>query len=119
MDLTYDAGVNEREGSERLRDLFNEAGCSIVMNVPYELEAGPVTLDGWDAARKIGFEFITGEAHDRAEFSASIIAEIETRMGRGELYLFLLDEAVAPRPEALDRAARRFLEMLKSRGVLR
>lgn len=111
--------MNEREGSERLRDIFNEAGCSIETNVPLHLEAGTVTLDGWDSERKIGFEFITGEAGDRAQFSASVIAEIETRMGRGELYLFLLDEAIAPRPESLDRAAHRFLDLLKSRGILK
>jgi hypothetical protein len=110
--------VNEREGSERLRAIFNEAGCSIASDVPLRLDAGTVTLDGWDASRKIGFEFITGEAGDRAEFTPSVLAEIETRMDRGELYLFLIDEALVPRPESLDRAARRFLELLKSRGVL-
>lgn len=111
--------MNEREGSERLRAIFNGAGCSIATNVAFELDAGTVTLDGWDATRKIGFEFITTEAGDRAEFTPSVLAEIETRMDRGELYLFLIDEALVPRPESLDRAARRFLELLKSRGVLR
>lgn len=111
--------VNEREGAERLRDIFQRAGCSIARNVPLVLDAGTVHLDGWDATRKVGFEFITTEAGDRAEFTPSVLAELETRMDRGELYLFLLDEALAPRPESLDRAAQRFLDMLKSRGVLR
>jgi hypothetical protein len=110
--------VHEREGAEKLSEIFNRAGCSIEMNVPFVLDAGTVTLDGWDANKKIGFEFITTEAGDRAEFTASVIAEIETRMDRGELYLFLLDEALVPRPESLERAANRFLELLKSRGVL-
>ena len=110
--------VREREGAEQLRELFDRAGCAIQMNVPLRLDAGTVTLDGWDPAKKIGFEFITTEAGDRAEFTASVIAEIETRMDRGELYLFLLDEALVPRPESLERAANRFLDTLRSRGVL-
>lgn len=111
--------MNERDGCETLRKIFNDAGCSIASNVPYELDAGRVTLDGWDAVRRVGFEFITTEAGDRAEFTPSVVAEIETRMDRGELYLLLIDEALIPRPESLERAARRFLETLRSRGVLR
>ena len=109
--------VNEREGCERLSAIFRAAGYEIATDVPLALDAGTVHLDGWDATRKVGFEFITTEAGDRAEFSPSVIAEIETRMERGELYLFLIDEALTPRPETLDRAAERFLATLKSRGV--
>lgn len=109
--------MNEREGSERLSAIFRAAGYDIATHVPLALDAGTVQLDGWDATRKVGFELITTEAGDRAEFTPAVIAEIETRMERGELYLFLIDEALTPRPEALERAAGRFLATLKSRGV--
>ncbi len=111
--------MNEREGSERLREIFNKAGCEIARDVPFVLDAGTVTLDGWDAARRVGFEFITTEAGDRAEFTSSVLAELEARIERGELHLLIIDEALAPRPESLDRAAGRFLELLGKRGVLR
>lgn len=110
--------MNEREGSERLREIFNDAGCEIASDVPLSLDAGTVTLDGWDVGRRIGFEFITTEAGDREEFTAAVLDEIEARMDRGELYLFLVDEAVVPKPESLERAARRFLEALQKRGAL-
>lgn len=114
----YDAPVNEREGSEKLREIFEAAGCSIAVDHRMVLERGVVSLDGWDEARRVGYEFVTTEAGDRAEFTPEVLAELESRMRAGEMFVFLVDEANVPSLQVLERAARRFLELLRARGVL-
>lgn len=118
MDLTYYRAVNEREGGETLRQVFEAAGCSITADHRLVLDAGAVSLDGWDGARRIGYEFITTEAGDRAEFTQPILAELEARMAAGELFVFLVDEADIPDEQVLERAARRFLDRLRKLGAL-
>lgn len=110
--------MNEREGSALLRQVFERAGCAIAEGVKKKFDAGEVTLDGWDEERRIGFEFITTEAGDRAEFTPAVLAEIEARIGNGELFLFLIDEATISDAATLERAASRFLAFLRDRGVL-
>jgi len=110
--------VNEREGSALLRNIFEGAGCTIAEGVKKRFDAGEVTLDGWDEARRIGFEFITTEAGDRAEFTVPVLEEIERRMRAGEFFLFLIDEETTTEAAILERAARRFLDTLKKRGAL-
>jgi hypothetical protein len=110
--------VNEREGSALLRTIFERAGCVIVEGVKKRFDAGEVSLDGWDEARRVGFEFITTEAGDRAEFTIPVLEEIEARMHRSEFFLFLIDEATISDHATLERAATRFLDALKKRGAL-
>ncbi|MBI2394012.1 MAG: hypothetical protein HYV09_30860 [Deltaproteobacteria bacterium] len=118
--------MDEREGSQRLRIIFESAGCTIADDAPLSLGARPgaggaeriVTLDGWDEARRIGYEFITTDAGDRAEFTPEVVAELEAKMHAGELWVFLVDEADIPDPAVLERAAQRFLDALRARGVL-
>ena len=78
-----------------------------------------VNLDGYDPARRIGFEFITTEAGDRAEFTDGVVAMLERRMAMGELYLLLIDEHEALTPEALRFAASGFLSRLREQRKLR
>jgi len=110
--------VNEREGSQRLRQIFEAAGCSIVEGFRLPLAAGEVSLDGWDPARRIGYELITTEAGDRAEFTPEVIAELEAKMRAAELFVFLVDEANIPSAGILERAAGRFLAQLRKQGAL-
>ncbi len=111
--------MNEREGSLRLREVFEAAGCSITVGHRLRLASSEVSLDGWDASRRIGFEFITTEAGDRAEFTPAVVEELEAKMHAGELFVFLVDEADIPDAPALERGARRFLAHLRQRGALR
>jgi len=77
-----------------------------------------VTLDGFDAARRIGYEYLTTEAGDRAEFTPAVVAALEAKMARGELYLLLVDQRALPGAELLERAATGFLGELARRGRL-
>jgi hypothetical protein len=110
--------MDERRGSELLAAWFTEAGLRIECD--FELHEGGVHvwLDGFDPAARIGFEFITTEAGDRAEFTPAVIEELETRMRAEELFVFLVDEADISDAEALELAARGFLALLRDRGKL-
>jgi hypothetical protein len=110
--------VNERDGSATLRAIFEAAGCAIVEGHPLVLESGTVSLDGWDPVRRVGYEFVTTEAGDREEFTTAVVDELEARIARGEFFVFLIDEAEIAGPEILERAATRFLDHLRARGVI-
>ena len=110
--------MNEREGTELLHRLFSSRGLQIQRDVPFDELGVSVNLDGYDPARRIGYELITTEAGDRAEFTAEVVERLEQRMARGEVYLLLVDEVDAD-VEALTHAAEGFLDRLAALGRLR
>lgn len=110
--------MDEREGREVLARCFAEAGLSIQADVPIDTAQGRVVLDGYDPDRRIGYEFITAEAGDRDEVRPEVIAELEARMTRGELFVLLVDELDVGGADDLALAARRFLDAVRKRGAL-
>lgn len=110
--------MTEREGCEILRRCFTEAGLAIEEGYALHGEGVPVNLDGFDPARRVGYEFITTEAGDRAEVTPAVVAALDERMEKGELFVFLLDEAEVRDEASLRRAAGRFLDILRARGVV-
>jgi hypothetical protein len=107
--------VSEREGSAVLAERFTAAGYRIESEYPYELLGSTIRLDGYDPAARVGFEYLTTEAGDREELSPAVIAELEARMGRGELFLLLVDEREVADVELLRFAADHFLSSLATR----
>jgi hypothetical protein len=107
--------LTEREGCKVLARCFRGAGLDIIENFPFDEEGVKVSFDGWDAARRVGYEFVTTEAGDRAEFTPQVVASLEKRMMRGELYVFLIDEKESMTEENLTEAAEAFLSMFKAR----
>ena len=101
--------MTEDEGTALLLSRFTEAGFTIAANFHFHEGDIEVDLDGWDAAARVGYEYITQEAGDDRQFDAATLARFEARMEKGELYVLLIDEHDAITKEALDRAARGFL----------
>jgi hypothetical protein len=110
--------MDERAGRDVLRRCFGEAGLVIREDVPFETAHGRVHLDGYDEERRIGYEYITTEAGDRAELTPEVVADLEARMIRGEIFVLLVDEADVTGPEDLVFATTHFLGALRKRGVL-
>lgn len=110
--------MNEKDGCEILRRCFTEAGLAIEERYALHSEGVAVNLDGFDPARRVGYEFITTEDGDRAEVTPEVVAALDERMERGELFVFLLDEAEVSDEASLRKAARRFLDILRARGVV-
>jgi hypothetical protein len=107
--------VNEAEGTALLAARFAEAGYAITPNFHFHEGDITVDLDGWDAAARVGYEYITREAGDHLQFDPATLERFEARMARGELAVLLVDERDAVTSAALDAAARGFLAMLAER----
>jgi hypothetical protein len=110
--------LSESEGVRLLREEFVHAGLAIVEGAPFEVDGAALALDGYDPARRVGFEFVTAEAGDRKQYGPGVVEALERRMERGEVFLLLVDEWDVEGEEELRVAARRFLTVLRSRGVL-
>ncbi len=110
--------MNERDGCAVLKGRFTAAGLSIEEGYRYRAHGVDVSLDGFDPRVRVGYEYITTEAGDRAELTVEVVAELEARMSRGELYLLLIDETEVDGAATLTRAADHFLGVLRGRGVI-
>ncbi len=107
--------MRETEGTALLLARFGEAGYAIAENFHFHEGDIEVDLDGWDAAARVGYEYLTAEAGDFAQFDPATLARFEGRMAKGELFVLLVDEHEAVTAEALDAAARGFLAELARR----
>ena len=110
--------MDERQGRAVLRARFEAAGLTIVEDHPLDVDGHAVVADGFDAARGIGYEFLTREGGDHAEFTPAAVAAIEARARAGGISLFLVDELDVGGPEELAAIADRFLDTLVRRGRL-
>lgn len=110
--------LSEREGTFLLAEEFRRAGLDVVEGCPVDVDGVEMNLDGLDPARRIGFEFVTEEAGDRKAVGPGVVAALEGKMERGELFVLLVDEWDVEGPDDLALAARRFLDELRRRGVL-
>lgn len=110
--------MTETEGCEILRRVFTQAGLAIQEAYALHGEGVPVHLDGFDPARRVGYEYITTEGGDRAEVTHEVVVALDEKMEKGELFVFLIDEADVKNVAALQKAADRFLGALRARGVL-
>ncbi len=107
--------MTEAEGCLLLREAFERAGYSIAANASVNLGSLQVELDGWDAARRVGFEYITTEACDRHHFTPDTIERIEALNATGAAAILLLDEADVD-ARGLQRAAVAFLQRIAGRA---
>ncbi|MFN7974387.1 MAG: hypothetical protein U0166_18895 [Acidobacteriota bacterium] len=110
--------MDERSGTTLLRRHFEAVGLAIEEGYRFQAEGIDLSLDGFDPARRVGYEYVTTEAGDRAELTPGVVARLEEMMQRGELYVLLLDEREAVSEHDLSRAADLFLGELRKRGFL-
>jgi hypothetical protein len=109
------AVISESEGVSTLKRCFEAAGLTIVLHHPLRVGGRTIHLDGYDPQRKIGFEYMTSEAGDRAELNPDVVAELEAHMRLGDYYLLLIDEREVDSVQALERAAEHFLRVAIAR----
>jgi hypothetical protein len=110
------AAMKEAEGCAFLTERFTSAGFTILCNVQMEIAGTVVNLDGWDAEKRVGFEYITKEAGDDAEFTPEVLRAFEEKMRAGELHVFLIDE-VATEAELREAADAFLSELAKRKGA--
>lgn len=107
--------LTEHEGCAILKEAFLAAGYDIADNVPFSEGDIQFNIDGFDAAARVGFEFITTEAGDRNELTPEMIAAVEKAIEKGALFLLLVDEEEIDAEDDLRNHARRFLDRVAER----
>jgi len=107
--------LTEAEGCAVLKRAFVARGYAIAENVAFDEEGVRCHWDGWDAAARVGYEYLTREAGDEREFPPEALAALEARMERGELYVLLVDESAISTEADLVWAAEGFLAQVSRR----
>jgi len=107
--------IGEQEGCTLLTQAFSSRGYTIKTNVKLEFPGVSMTADGWDAAAKVGFEYLTHEAGDHLDLAPNELTALTAMMERGELYMLLIDEHQVDLAEDLTWAAQRFLDEVERR----
>lgn len=103
------AALSEAEGREVLKARFEAAGFAIEEDHLLRAAGADVRLDGYDPRARVGYEFITTQAGDRAEFTPAVVAALEAGNRAGAWALLLVDEAEVD-ANTLAFAADRFLQ---------
>ena len=106
--------LSEHEGRVVLRGAFQERGYAIREDVPFLVGDATISLDGYDAAAAVGYEYISSE-DGRSELTDEVIERLDHMMERGQHFIFLVDEHQVDDPDHLRVAALRFLDELSKR----
>ncbi len=110
--------MTERDACALLKQRFEAAGFHIAENIPFEEDGVRFEIDGFDADRRVGYEYLTNEAGDSWDVDGAVIAALDARRKVGELHVLVVDEADAPDAELLGAAADTFLRDLREAGVV-
>ena len=105
--------MTESEGCALLKRCFEQRGYTI--RESHRLDDIGVTLDGYDPDKRVGYEYITSAAGDRAEVTSAVIGALEERARNGEMYVLLIDELDGLVAEELEAAAAAFLDEVQKR----
>jgi hypothetical protein len=108
--------MTESEACALLKARFEKAGYAIAENVPFDEDGIRFDIDGFDAGKRVGYEYITDEAGDTWDVDGDVIAALDARRAAGELFVLVVAEASAPDAKALGRAADEFLATLANGG---
>lgn len=107
--------LDETTGTALLKERFERAGYKIWSNYPWQSDGVSAQLDGYDPEGKVGYEFITTAAGDRAEVTPELLQSLERCAEEGRAFVLLIDEVDAPDEAALAEAADRFLAEVAKR----
>jgi hypothetical protein len=110
--------MEERAACALLRARFEAAGFHIQENRVFDEAGIRFEIDGFDPERRVGYEYLTSDAGDGWDVGDDVIAELEARKQRGELFVLVVDEREAPDAEALGERADAFLDELREREVV-
>jgi len=84
--------LSETEGCDLLARLFRARGYAIDRNLLFREYGVEFHVDGWDAKKRVGFEFLSSEDDDHDDLTLSEYQTLAAAEQRGELALFVIDE---------------------------
>ena len=112
----YSNGVvvlSEREGCEILKTVFERRGYAIEENVPFAEHGVEFNCDGWDAKARVGYEYMTQEAHDHEDLDPEELLKLSEWAKQGGAAVFIIDETDIESADELAEAADRFIDELQ------
>lgn len=108
--------LSEDEGCDLLARFFRSRGYAIKRNVRFKDYGVEFRVDGWDAKARVGFEFLSSEAHDHDDLSLGEFKRLMAAQQRGEVALFIVDESEQLTGADLTAAAGDFLDEVAAAG---
>ena len=102
--------LSETEGCDLLARLFRARGYVIARNLVFREYGVEFHVDGWDAKKRVGFEFLSSEDDDHDDLSLSEYQTLGAAQQRGELALFIIDEVEPLSAADLALQANEFLD---------
>jgi hypothetical protein len=107
--------LSEAAGCALLARLFRARGYAIRRNVRFDEPGVSFDIDGWDASARVGFEFLSSEKEDHDDLSLREFERLKDAERRGELFVFVVDEAEPLSAAALRASADAFLDEVAAR----
>lgn len=104
--------MTERDACALLKARFEKAGYEIEENIPFDEDGVVFEIDGFDAEKRVGYEYVTEEAGDSWDVDGDVIATLDERRRAGKLFVLVVNEADAPDAKSLGEAADAFLASL-------
>lgn len=108
--------IDEAQGRQILFEAFTEAGFKIEEDFSFPIAGTVVYLDGYDPGRRVGYEYVTTAAGDRANISERVLEELEQLNAENLVSVLLIDEHFISTAEELLFACRGYLEELALGG---
>jgi hypothetical protein len=105
--------MTEKDACALLKARFEKAGYDIEENVAFDEDGIAFEIDGFDADKRVGYEYVTDEAGDSWDVGSDVISALEAKHLAGDLFILVVSEAEAPDAAALGRAADLFLGQLE------
>jgi hypothetical protein len=105
-------GTSEAEGRKVLKAAFTDAGYEIVEDYKFVEDGVEVTFDGFDPKRRVGYEYLTPEMNDKADFTDKEIGKLLTKNAQGKVHVLMIDGDGKPDPAMIEYLAKKFLKEL-------
>lgn len=102
--------LSEADGCDLLARVFRARGYAIKRNITFDEQGVRFRIDGWDARARVGFEFLSSEAHDHDELTLGEFKRLMAAQQRGDLAIFVVDESEQLSTADLAAAAGEFLD---------
>ena len=104
--------MEERQACALLKARFEAAGFHVAENVMFDEAGVRFEIDGYDAAARVGYEYVTEEAGDSWDVDDAVKTALAERAKKGELHILVIEEARAPDAPTLTKLADAFLANL-------
>ncbi len=105
--------MEERAACALLKARFEAAGFQIVENRGFAEAGVQFEIDGYDPARRVGYEYVSEEAGDSWDVDAAVVDKLNAARRTGDVFILVVDEHEAPDADSLTSRADAFLAELR------